>query len=83
MGQQPLYIVLKRDGTYSCRCCRRENNSLVIHTYPAILRMCLTTGFTVVTMLVLSPVLTFAILPLIPLFHQIFGSRQAVFASEL
>ena len=35
---------------------------------PAILRMCLTTGFTVVTMLVLSPVLTFAILPLIPLF---------------
>jgi len=35
---------------------------------PAILRMCLTTGFTVVTMLVLSSVLTFAILPLIPLF---------------
>ncbi|MGH9551640.1 MAG: ABC transporter ATP-binding protein, partial [Terriglobales bacterium] len=35
---------------------------------PAILRMCLTTGFTVVTMLVLSPGLTFAILPLIPLF---------------
>jgi ABC-type multidrug transport system fused ATPase/permease subunit len=35
---------------------------------PAILRMCLTTSFTVVTMLVLSPVLTFAILPLIPLF---------------
>jgi ABC-type multidrug transport system fused ATPase/permease subunit len=35
---------------------------------PSILRMCLTTGFTVVTMLVLSPVLTLAILPLIPLF---------------
>ena len=35
---------------------------------PAILRMCLTTGFTVVTMFVLSPVLTFAVLPLIPLF---------------
>jgi len=35
---------------------------------PAILRICLTTSFTVVTMLVLSPVLTFAILPLIPLF---------------
>ena len=35
---------------------------------PAILRMCLTTGFTVLTMLVLSPILTFAILPLIPLF---------------
>jgi len=35
---------------------------------PAILRMCLTTSFTAVTMLALSPVLTFAILPLIPLF---------------
>ncbi len=35
---------------------------------PAILRMCLTTGFTVVTMFVLSPVLTLAILPLIPVF---------------
>ena len=35
---------------------------------PAILRMCLTTCFTIATMLVLSPVLTFAILPLIPLF---------------
>ncbi len=35
---------------------------------PAILRMCLATSFTLVTMLVLSPVLTLAILPLIPLF---------------
>lgn len=35
---------------------------------PAILRMCLTTSFTAVTMLVLSPVLTLAIFPLIPLF---------------
>jgi len=35
---------------------------------PSILRMCLTTGFTVVTMFVLSPKLTFAILPLIPVF---------------
>ena len=33
MWQQPLYIVLKRDGTYTCGCCSRENNSLVIHTY--------------------------------------------------
>jgi ATP-binding cassette, subfamily B, bacterial len=32
---------------------------------PSILRMCLTTGFTIVTMFVLSPVLTLAILPLI------------------
>jgi ABC-type bacteriocin/lantibiotic exporter with double-glycine peptidase domain len=35
---------------------------------PSILRMCLTTGFTIVTMLVLSPMLTLVILPLIPLF---------------
>src|SRR3984885_3870578 len=35
---------------------------------PSILRMCLTTTFTVVTMFVLSPVLTLAILPLVPLF---------------
>ena len=34
MWQQPLYIVLKRDGSYSCGCCSRENNSLVLHTYP-------------------------------------------------
>ena len=35
---------------------------------PSILRMCLTTGFTIVTMFVLSPKLTLAILPLIPIF---------------
>ena len=35
---------------------------------PSILRMCLTTGFTIVTMFVLSPKLTFAILPLLPVF---------------
>jgi hypothetical protein len=34
MWQQPLYIVLKRDGTYLCGCCSREDNSLVVHTYP-------------------------------------------------
>lgn len=34
MWQQPLYIILKRDGTYLCGCCSRENNSLVVHTYP-------------------------------------------------
>ena len=32
--QQPLSIVLKRDGTYVCGCCSREDNSLVVHTYP-------------------------------------------------
>jgi ABC-type multidrug transport system fused ATPase/permease subunit len=35
---------------------------------PSILRMCLTTGFTIVTMFVLSPKLTLVILPLIPVF---------------
>src|SRR5579863_2320353 len=35
---------------------------------PSILRMCLTTGFTIVTMFILSPMLTLAVLPLIPLF---------------
>ena len=45
---------------------------------PSILRMCLTTGFTIVTMFVLSPKLTLAILPLIPVFlvaRQHFRSR--------
>jgi hypothetical protein len=32
--QQPLSIILKRDGTYVCGCCSRENNSLVVHSYP-------------------------------------------------
>jgi ABC-type multidrug transport system fused ATPase/permease subunit len=36
--------------------------------FPSILRMCLTTAFTIVTMFVLSPKLTLAILPLIPVF---------------
>jgi ABC-type bacteriocin/lantibiotic exporter with double-glycine peptidase domain len=35
---------------------------------PSILHMCLTIGFTLVTMFVLSPVLTLVILPLIPMF---------------
>jgi len=35
---------------------------------PSILRMCLTTGCTIVTMFILSPMLTLAVLPLIPLF---------------
>ena len=33
LWQQPLYIVLKRDGTYLCGCCSQENDTLVIHTY--------------------------------------------------
>lgn len=34
LWQQPLYIILKRDGTYLCGCCSQENDNLVIHTYP-------------------------------------------------
>lgn len=34
LWQQPLYVILKRDGTYLCGCCTRENSSLVIHSYP-------------------------------------------------
>jgi hypothetical protein len=33
LWHQPLYIVLKRDGTYQCGCCSQENDTLVIHTY--------------------------------------------------
>jgi len=33
LWQQPLYVVLKRDGTYLCACCGIENGSLVIHPY--------------------------------------------------
>jgi hypothetical protein len=33
LWQQPLHIILKRDGTYQCGCCSQENDSLVIHTY--------------------------------------------------
>src|SRR5581483_6427174 len=31
--QQPLYIVLKRDGTYQCAFCSLENGTLVLHSY--------------------------------------------------
>jgi hypothetical protein len=33
LWQQPLYMVLMRDGTYVCGCCSQENDTLVIHTY--------------------------------------------------
>ena len=32
--QQPLYVLLKRDGSYMCACCSLEGNTLVIHPYP-------------------------------------------------
>lgn len=31
--QQPVYVILRRDGTYLCACCGIENGSLVIHPY--------------------------------------------------
>jgi hypothetical protein len=33
LWQQPLYVLLKRDGTYLCACCGLENGTLVIHPY--------------------------------------------------
>ena len=33
LWQQPLFLVLKRDGTYLCACCSRENHNLVVHSY--------------------------------------------------
>lgn len=33
LWQQPIYVVLKRDGTYLAACCRVENEVLVIHPY--------------------------------------------------
>ena len=33
LWEQPLYVVLKRDGTYLCACCGIENGSLVVHPY--------------------------------------------------
>jgi hypothetical protein len=33
LWQQPIYIILKRDGTYLAACCGAENGTLVIHPY--------------------------------------------------
>jgi hypothetical protein len=33
LWEQPLYVLLRRDGTYMCACCSLENGSLVIHPY--------------------------------------------------
>jgi len=53
---------------------------------PAILRMLLTTGFTLATMFWLSPVLTLAVVPLVPVFlitRQHFRSRLAATADAV
>jgi transcriptional regulator with XRE-family HTH domain len=31
--QQPVYVLLRRDGTYTCGCCSLEGGALVIHPY--------------------------------------------------
>jgi hypothetical protein len=33
LWQRPLYLILKRDGTYLWGCCSQENDTLVIHSY--------------------------------------------------
>lgn len=33
LWQQPLYVILKRDGTYLCACCELKNQHLVVHSY--------------------------------------------------
>lgn len=33
LRQQPVYVLLKRDGTYLCACCGIENGTLVVHPY--------------------------------------------------
>jgi hypothetical protein len=32
--EAPLYVILKRDGSYLCGCCTLQQGSLVVHTYP-------------------------------------------------
>jgi hypothetical protein len=31
--QQPLYVILRRDGTYQCGCCEFRDKHLVVHSY--------------------------------------------------
>ena len=33
---QPLYLVLKRDGRYLCGCCAVHNDQLLVHLYPGM-----------------------------------------------
>jgi hypothetical protein len=32
--QQPLYVLLRRDGGYFCACCSRDGGQLSVHPYP-------------------------------------------------
>jgi len=33
---QPLYLVLERDGTYLCGCCAQRGSELIVHLYPGV-----------------------------------------------
>jgi hypothetical protein len=33
LWQQPIYIIMKREGTYLCGCYSQENDTVVIHSY--------------------------------------------------
>lgn len=34
LSEQPLYVLLKRDGTYVCGCCTLQHELLTIHPFP-------------------------------------------------
>jgi hypothetical protein len=34
LWEQPVYLILKRDGSYLCGCCTLEQESLIMHPYP-------------------------------------------------
>lgn len=33
---QPLYLILERDGSYLCGCCALHRGELVVHLYPGV-----------------------------------------------
>jgi len=33
---QPLYLILERDGSYLCGCCALHHDELVVHSYPGV-----------------------------------------------
>jgi hypothetical protein len=35
LWQQPIYVLLRRNGTYTCGCCSLENGMLMIHPFSA------------------------------------------------
>jgi hypothetical protein len=35
LASQPLYLLLKRDGSYLCGCCALHQGNLVVRAYPS------------------------------------------------